>query len=161
MWCEALKEVKCASVHRSVLLCFTILFFLLPSVGTGLGHSHPGRPLVCSCLWRACQHVFLSPSFQPSPALRRIQKPPWHHAGSVSTNTDTSTHISPSKCSPAHDAEGENRLKSECVWREEENEWKIPRLIPSSAFFLSIKYAFQQEMEQIMDSSDDTNLATF
>ncbi len=34
-------------------------------------------------------------------------------------------------------------------------------LIPSSAFFLSIKYAFQQEMEQIMDSSDDTNLATF
>jgi len=130
-WCNLTPSRKCASVHRSVLLCFTILFFS-PFRWHRFRTLSPCRPLVCSCLWRGCQHVSLPTSlslslslhiFQPTPALRRIPKPLWHHTGSVSANTDTSTHISPSKWSPAHDAEGKTDWKvSECRGRTKMSE---------------------------------------
>jgi len=77
-WCNLTPSRKCASVHRSVLLCFTILFFS-PFRWHRFRTLSPCRPLVCSCLWRGCQHVSLPTSLSLS--LSIFSSPPQHWGG--------------------------------------------------------------------------------
>jgi len=121
-WCNLTPSRKCASVHRSVLLCFTILFFS-PFRWHRFRTLSPCRPLVCSCLWRGCQHVSL-----PTPLSLSLSP---YFPAHPSTEADSKTSVTPHrlcerkhrhihphlavKVIPCSRCWGENRLKSEWV----------------------------------------------